>query len=311
MNLNQFSDREDPRYYKRTTSRAKKHTTSRRKKWTTSKAKVKTTKRKTSTTKTKTTSTKPIARCTAPAGYVGQLRHRWLVDPNFKKNSFSDCIGHTAVTLVDPQKISWPTEVVGKTARIVADVQEKAAGMEAPAWIPALGTSDFTVTMWTKMGLNRKYTDNIADLQRWELFSNRGGYDSVGNWISIRARNYDNSITFDLNDDKGGMSQDAIVGVVLLNSTVPSLDFKWHHLAFTRKGPKISIFVDGKLGANETATGGRTANLSSSGYPLGIIYSPFWPDTFKFWGRIDDVRLYKEALDESKLQLIIDAYLGI
>jgi len=246
----------------------------------------------------------PFWGCSSPAGYSRNLKHRWLVDPTRSRRTFTDCGPLKAnATVVRRQYVYFPVEKNGRTIRRIVEVREKPAGLTVPAWVGALRKKDFTITMWTKMGLDVPYE---VRLQRWEMFSNRGGGD-FGNWISIRARNWDNTVTFDMNDDKG-FAQDALVGVVLPNSTIPALDFRWHHLAFVRRARKISIFVDGKLGANVTAR--RTANLGSSGLPVGIAYSPSYEDSFAFRGRIDDVRVYLEALGSWKLKQIIRAYLG-
>lgn len=244
--------------------------------------------------------------CGGSVGYGKNLKYRWLVDPKKSNGTFTNCVaGGPAATVTDPKHVRFPLEQRGRFMRRVMQVDEHPAGLTVPPDIGALGTSDFTITMWTQMGLDVPYETR---LQRWELFSNRGPGD-LGHWISIRARNYDDSITFDLND---GPAQKGIVGTVALNSTLPggALDFEWHLLAFSRRGPRISIFVDGVLVATEKTRGGYTADLQSSGYAVGIGHSPYYSDSFAFRGRMDDVRVYGEALTGAKMKRIMAAYLG-
>lgn len=71
----------------------------------------------------------------------------------------------------------------------------------------------------------------------------------------------------------------------------------WHHLAFTYDGIKLRLFVDGDLDSETVVDKARRPGdgpLALGRRPDGYVY---------FQGRLDEVRVYHHALDESELHL--------
>jgi sialidase-1 len=71
----------------------------------------------------------------------------------------------------------------------------------------------------------------------------------------------------------------------------------WKHLAAVRKGGNLELYVNGKLAAKSASFDPSEYDLSTD-RPLRIGFG----QTEYFAGRMADVRLYKAALSEARLQ---------
>ena len=79
--------------------------------------------------------------------------------------------------------------------------------------------------------------------------------------------------------------------------TSPPSTAAWHHLAATYNGTSISLYIDGQLAAQHSASGPLTITTD----PLAIGGKPSGGPLFAFYGVIDDVRIYSSALSASQI----------
>ncbi len=153
------------------------------------------------------------------------------------------------------------------------------------------GTSPLTAMLWMKgtqpnthynnspTGLFHLYNRNLY--RGWAiLLNNRTGKIEI--WI---AGLYSRSAYFVCADD--------------LNS-----DQQWHHVALTRSGATVKVYIDGVLKETRSTSGG-TANISSVAH-LGICSNIYLlTNIICFKGYMDDMRYYTRALS---LEEIVKIY---
>jgi hypothetical protein len=84
---------------------------------------------------------------------------------------------------------------------------------------------------------------------------------------------------------------------VTITSTTNINDGRWHHLAATRQGGTIQLYVDGQLEASSTAAG--TAARTSPELRLGAIRSGLGS---YFSGRLDELRFYSTVLTSANIR---------
>jgi hypothetical protein len=87
----------------------------------------------------------------------------------------------------------------------------------------------------------------------------------------------------------------------VISSATIGLD-DWYHIVGTFDGSKLRIYVDG-VPAGEAD---QTESFTQSDQPLYIGADPLPPDNKFFQGRIDDLRLYNRALDQSEIDLLFN-----
>lgn len=90
------------------------------------------------------------------------------------------------------------------------------------------------------------------------------------------------------------------------SSYIVSLDENnWHHLAFTKSGNNISVYVDG-VPANYTFNGTPPAYTNSQGLGIGC----FWYSSgalYPFYGRLSDFRIYATALSAAAVKELYES----
>lgn len=144
-----------------------------------------------------------------------------------------------------------------------------------------LGTSDFTMTFWTKAAKPSASKDFLG---------NRDS-SSGGQYFGMRV---DTAGKFGVE-----MYGTTVAGGALTSPTV-ILDDTWHFAAVERKGATLTLFVDGAQVATGPVTGVPNVN-SSKTFLFGK--SPF-TDSFTnyFSGALDDLRLYGSALSTCEVK---------
>jgi Concanavalin A-like lectin/glucanases superfamily/Kelch motif len=79
--------------------------------------------------------------------------------------------------------------------------------------------------------------------------------------------------------------------------TSPPSAGTWHHVAGTYDGSSISLYIDGQLTVQQSASGPLPVTTD----PLAIGDKPSGSPLFVFYGIIDDVRIYGSALSASRI----------
>jgi hypothetical protein len=128
-----------------------------------------------------------------------------------------------------------------------------------------IGTSNFTIEMWVKTASSVQYAQLIGN----ENVSTDEGF----------------SLLINHNSSSGG--QIALYRGGLIVST-PSGDYSddaWHHVAVSRSGTTVRLYVDGTL----VSTGTSSSSFSSTA-PMYIAYNSQFPPR-NIVGYIDDVRV--------------------
>lgn len=99
-------------------------------------------------------------------------------------------------------------------------------------------------------------------------------------------------------------------------SSLAVADGKWHHVALVDEGPRILVYLDGKLARGEVIlnTGGGSASLgeqiqtaagkSIGATPLFIGASNEGGPNYAFRGLMDDVRIWNRALSAEEVALL-------
>ncbi|MDO8566997.1 MAG: LamG domain-containing protein [bacterium] len=79
-------------------------------------------------------------------------------------------------------------------------------------------------------------------------------------------------------------------------STTSVNDNKWHHVAFTKSGSTLSLYIDGVLEDSDTDTTNTTTTNNSLLY-VGMRGATSFPLT----GNVDDIRIYSRALSAAEV----------
>jgi hypothetical protein len=112
-----------------------------------------------------------------------------------------------------------------------------------------VGTDDFTLSHWyrTTFRQPRRLGDVLGNRQD----------PSHGNFFSVRMRG-DGTVSVELDQDEQGTNYVAIdTGALRVN------DGQWHHLAYTRQGGELRLYVDGRPIASGSTPSGEPTHLAS------------------------------------------------
>ncbi len=151
-------------------------------------------------------------------------------------------------------------------------------------------------------GLNE--ISNEITMTAWVNVSSAGSYnyiisndrDCCGSYkgYSLRVQGLTNIPELIIWDDSG--IRHAVSGPVL------SLN-QWYHLGATFDGNVMKLYVDGSLAGSTNFSGviGTPSSFDTALGGLGLN-----PEKFNFTGLLDEIRIYDEALDEIKIQKIMD-----
>lgn len=144
-------------------------------------------------------------------------------------------------------------------------------------------TNNLTVALWFNSSnwtaLHDRYNgliskrDNFATALDWEMY-----YDH--NHSELRAM-ANTDILFDADHITATVNQ-------------------WHHFAFTKEGTSVKMYIDGNLRGIDVA---NTSWTTSSSLRIGTIGLDALYEGFN--GKIDDVRIYNNALTQQEITQII------
>jgi len=128
-----------------------------------------------------------------------------------------------------------------------------------------VGTSDFTIEMWVKTASSVQYAQLIGN----ENASTNEGF----------------SLLINNNSSTGGQIALYRGGLVVSTPSGDYSDDAWHHVAVSRSGTTVRLYVDGTL-----ASTGTSSSSFSSTAPMYIAYNSQFPPR-NMIGYIDDVRV--------------------
>jgi hypothetical protein len=154
----------------------------------------------------------------------------------------------------------------------------------------SLSLSNFSIATWFKTSQN--YTEPGTIVNKGGMGTDEQGMNlNYGIWI-----NENNAVTGGFEAESG---DDFIV-----NSSKNYNDGNWHYSLLTFNGSLLSLFIDGKLVANQSGITDQPDNTGDQ--PLRIGANSLNEDKF-FKGDVDEIRVLDRALNESEAK---DTYSG-
>jgi hypothetical protein len=153
-----------------------------------------------------------------------------------------------------------------------------------------VGTQDFTMSHWYRTTFRQPSA--LGD-----VLGNRNA-PSHGNFVAVRLRG-DGVLRVELDEDEGGTN---FVGVDSGQRTVN--DGTWHHLAYTRRGGTLTLYIDGQPVARAATASGEPTNLTSPvGLRIGRTLS--FPNYWTIPGAYADLRIvYGRALGDPEIRTL-------
>ncbi|WP_447971237.1 LamG-like jellyroll fold domain-containing protein [Nitrospira sp. M1] len=205
------------------------------------------------------------------------LAGHWTFDENSGTQATDDSGNvHHGTLLNGP---SWTTGTIGGALDFDGSNDYVLIGDPSDGSLDMGAGQDFTLAAWVKTS---DRTPNAGDSLR--IISKQV---SGGRFYTLRER-IDGTVGFEIRTDGGNYAGQL--------STTTIDDGQWHHVAGTRQGGLLTIYVDGVA---EGSTNGPTGTLANSA-PLYIgHYQP--GEGQNFHGLIDEVRIYQRALSASEI----------
>ena len=157
------------------------------------------------------------------------------------------------------------------------------------------GTNNFTVEFWLKTTapVSESYQIGVMDKRPTcdyynAMWTIRLGGSGTGG--ALRAEITSDGVTDSIH----------LVGTKLVN------DGAWHHIALTRNGPTLTLYVDGALDNQQTVS--TVANISNgTPFVVGQSTCQCCDGTHPFSGSIDELSIYNRALTLAEVQSIYNA----
>lgn len=157
------------------------------------------------------------------------------------------------------------------------------------------GTSSFTVEFWLKTTAQVTENYQIGIMEKWPacnateaFWSMRMGGAGTGGKLHVNMAS------------SAGQDTQGLVATKMLNDGV------WHHVALTRSGGTISLYLDGALDVSQT--NGTTANISNAvAFVAGQSVCSCCDGTQIFSGYMDELSIYNRALSASEIASVYTA----
>ena len=198
------------------------------------------------------------------AGAANLLLH---ADGTDGSTTFTDSTGTHTVTAVGDAQIDTAQSKFGGASALFDGTGDYLSVPDSTDW--SFGSGDFTLDAWIRV-------PNVT-----------GGKTIIAQWTPVQR-----SWAFQVSDDElrfyhstDGTSS----GTAVASTSSPISINTWHHVAATRSGDTLRLFVDGVVVGTQDLTGitfyDSTASLEVGSYATGV--------TDPFNGHIDEVRLSK------------------
>ena len=176
----------------------------------------------------------------------------------------------------------WETLDIGTAVGITGDDNSY---VTFGNYIGQFGRDDFTVAFW------------VQTKDRLDLFDLIGNRQSVGhgNFFAVRMTG-DGYVTAEVDEDVRG---NGYIGVKSKQRRLN--DGEWHHIAVTRNGGKLALYIDGEL--SNTGSARSTANIRNrNDFKLGRSLVDKGTRKFAPSALFDDVSIYSDDLTASQVK---------
>ena len=155
--------------------------------------------------------------------------------------------------------------------------------------VGAFGVADFSITHWYK-------TSFSGPGKHGDILGNRVD-GSLGNFISVRLVG-SGTVSVEFAEDEEGTNSVALVGDPAFGVN----DGQWHHLAYTRSGATVSLYIDGILAdTRDTGSGNPTYIAGTHSFRIGRRLPTEYDDFHTIPASYEDVRIFDHALDEGEV----------
>ena len=182
--------------------------------------------------------------------------------------------------LVSPERVAEPSAATFGVGHVngAAYFDGLAPGVVLPD-DPRLKSQDFSVETWIK----RESTTRASQSEPANGAIFAGGINSYG-------------LAMDVN----GALYFSVVGQQNLASSALVTDLAWHHVAMTKSGATVRIYLDGSLGGT-LDVGNLQLDLSTP-FAIGSL-SATWSNgyNYSFWGGIDELSVYDRPLTSEEV----------
>ena len=150
--------------------------------------------------------------------------------------------------------------------------------------LPNFGTGDFTIEAWIKTSGGT-------------IFSNRNS-DSYGSFVTFSAGT---QLGVEICEDGSGTDYATPVGTASVSNN------QWHHVAMTRSGATIKLYVDGVL--DNTVTTGLANIVTSEAIYVGARGGGYFGIVDYFTGTMDDLRIWNVARTAAEISANMNDYI--
>jgi hypothetical protein len=157
------------------------------------------------------------------------------------------------------------------------------------------GTNDWTLSAWINLSVQGQGEDFICP-----VISNGGDWTGGIRYSLTVNEVTEGCVTITTDDD---VTKVQVTGAVIVN------DGNWHHIAVTREGTTLSLYIDGVLdGTNlDIPAGYDLSGTSQHNAYIGTIIDNRCSCMRKFYrdGLIDDIRIFNIAKKESEIAYVM------
>lgn len=229
----------------------------------------------------------------APSSPVGSATSYWKFDEGNGTTAYDNSANANNLTL---SSASWtPSGKYGMAWNGTGSVWVGQAADDADHDFTA--SQDFTLSTWVR---SDSATNPSSETQ---YILKKGTITNTGTVGYAMYANTSGNIVFGIKDDTawGASSPTTPAPDDTVTSTTDLYDGQWHHIVATKNGTsRIDLYVDGKLNASDTSLAATGTLANNQVLRLGDDDADA---TNAFAGNIDEVKIYRQALNETQVML--------